>query len=114
MNPFNYLIKRNYNSRIDESIQLFNKEKLQFNFKFDLVDYSRMCSYLSFRYRKNNNDLLWIEKVVIPNFILFFKKIGFNDIQVNSVINLIFDSFFKIQRKQKWKILSPIVNLFNS
>ena len=27
-----------------------------FNFKLDLLDYSRMCSYLSFRYRKSEKS----------------------------------------------------------
>jgi glycosyltransferase involved in cell wall biosynthesis len=100
--------------RIDESIQLFNVENQKFNFKIDLVDYKIMCSYLSFRYRKNDDDLLRIKKVVIPNFIIFFNKLGFIDSQVNSVMKLIFDSFYKIQRKKKWKYLSPLINLFNS
>ncbi|MCF8342692.1 MAG: glycosyltransferase [Chitinophagaceae bacterium] len=122
INPINS-IKRNLllclgvsiaQGRIDDSIQLLNDEKQKFNFNIDLLDYSRMCSYLSFRYRKSESDLLRIENVVIPNFILFFKKLGFNDIQVHSVIYLIFDSFFKIKRKQKWKFLSPFVNFFYS
>ncbi len=100
--------------RIDESVQLFIIENQKFNFKIDLVDYKIMCSYLSFRYRKNDDDLLRIEKVVIPNFISYFNKLGFNDSQVNSVMKLIFDSFYKIQGKKKWKYLSPLINLFNS
>jgi glycosyltransferase involved in cell wall biosynthesis len=99
--------------RIDESVYLFNEENQKYNFKIDLVDYSTMCSYLSFRYRKCEDDLLRIENVVIPNFRLFFKKLAFNDIQVNSVIKLIFDSFYKIQRKKKWKFLSHLANLCN-
>lgn len=100
--------------KIDESVQLYTVEKKNYEFKFDLFDYSTMCSYLSFRYRKNDNDLLWIEKVVIPNFILFFYKLGFNDLQVKSVIILIFNSFYKIQRKKKWKLFSLFVNIINS
>ncbi len=100
--------------RIDESVQLFNSENQKFNFKIDLVDYKIMCSYLSFRYRKNDDDLLRIQKVVIPNFISYFNNLGFNVSQVNSVMKLIFDSFYKIQLKKKWKILSPLINLFNS
>ncbi len=100
--------------RIDESVQLFNVENQKFNFKIDLVDYKIMCSYLSFRYRKNDDDLLRIEKVVIPNFISYFNKLGFNDSQVKSLMKLIFDSFYKIQGKKKWKFLSPLINLFNS
>ncbi len=100
--------------RIDESVHLFNVENQKLNFKIDLVDYKIMCSYLSFRYKKNDDDLLRIEKVVIPNFISYFNKLGFNDSQVNSVIKLIFDSFYKIQGKKKWKYLSPLINLFNS
>ncbi len=100
--------------RIDESVQLFNEENKKFNFKISFVDYTTMCSYLSFRYRKNEEDLQKIENFVIPNFILYFTKLGFNDSQVNSVIKLIFDSFYKIQRKKKWKFLYPFINLFNS
>jgi glycosyltransferase involved in cell wall biosynthesis len=99
---------------IDESVQLFNEEKQKYNLDLDLSDYSKMCSYLSFRYRKNDNDLLRIEKVVIPNFILFFNKLGFNNRQNKSVIKLIFDSFYKLQRKKKWKVLSPLINYFYS
>ncbi len=100
--------------RIEESVHLFYQENKKFSFKIALVDYSTMCSYLSFRYRKNDDDLLRIEKVIIPNFVLFFNKLGFNDTQVNSVIKIIFVSFYKIQIKQKWKYLSPFINLFNS
>jgi glycosyltransferase involved in cell wall biosynthesis len=100
--------------RIDESVQLFNEENKKFNFNIALDDYTSMCSYLSFRYRKSEDDLLRIEKVIIPNFISYFNKLGFNESQVNSVMKLIFDSHYKIQRKKKWKILSPLINLFNS
>ena len=64
--------------RIDETITFFKKFNNVPLEKYKPQDFEEMCSYLSFRYWYSRSDIKEVFELIYPNFILFFKSIGYD------------------------------------
>ena len=64
--------------RIDETTTFFKKFNNVPLEKYKPQDFEEMCSYLSFRYWYSRSDIKEVFELIYPNFILFFKSIGYD------------------------------------
>ena len=80
--------------RIDETITFFKKFTNKPIEKYSPQDFDQMCSYLSFRYWYSRSDIDEVFKIIYPNFILFFKAIGYSDSLTKKALYFIFKRHF--------------------
>lgn len=95
---------------IEESIQLFEKERKQYNLVFEPNDFGLMCSYLSFRYWYAEDKLTQIFNEFYSNFEAFFNELDGNVIDSRKGLKQVFDRHIKVRRKQKFGLLGSIMN----
>ncbi len=99
--------------KIEESVELFKKESKKLIEEYQPEEYQIMCSYLSFRYWYSENEINEIIISTIPEFILFFKKIGYSNTRIKKIIFFIFNQHLCHLNKYRFgSIIGTIINAF--
>ena len=97
--------------QVEKSINWFNQENTKRDWKIQFVDFEQMNSYLSFKYFLDANDINYLLKEIKPNFILFFKGLGYNNNDITKIIKIVFGPQLKKQNHLKFgKYLGAILN----
>jgi glycosyltransferase involved in cell wall biosynthesis len=96
--------------KYDAASYLFINETNFFGFSYKDSDFRFMCSYLNFRYFITSKDLDWIFGVLRPRFKKFIDELNLEGVNKKDALNNIFSIHNKIRIKQKWGILSPLIN----
>ncbi|MBU6157916.1 MAG: glycosyltransferase [Bacteroidetes bacterium] len=96
--------------KVSEAVLMFEKEVHHYDFKFIPADFAYMCSYLSFRYRENQNDVCWILKDLRPLYIKFLQQAGFDRYFIASADKHLFRRVRMLQNRHRWGVLSPVIN----
>ena len=98
--------------KINESIELFQKEATKPINTFNAAEFESMCSYLSFRYWYSKEDIKFVFTSIYPHFVSFFKQISINSQTRNKVLFIIFKRHFFYKNIFKYgKLLGSILNL---
>lgn len=100
-------------NKIEESVLMFNKEsKIAIN-KCLPQDFESMCSYLSFRYWYEREDIEMAISELLPRFKQFFKRLNCNETFINKATYFIFKRHLFFRNKNKYgKPLGSIINYF--
>ena len=96
--------------KINDSLRLFNEEKIKYGFTFEPKDFSLMNSYLSFRYLNSKNEIHFLFKYIYPHFQNFFQEISNSKKQQDASLRAVFNKHYMVRNKQRWGILSPLIN----
>jgi hypothetical protein len=97
-------------NKISLAIDIFKKEMETFNLTFNSNDFKYFCSYLSFRYHVSKEDLKWVFETLHPQFLAFFQELKLPGLDINDTMSVVFSIHNKLRNKQKWGLLSPLVN----
>jgi glycosyltransferase involved in cell wall biosynthesis len=97
-------------NKISFAIDIFKNEMVTFNLTFKSNDFKYFCSYLSFRYHVSKDDLKWVFETLHPQFLSFFTQLSLPGLDINKTMKEVFSIHNKIQIKQQWGFLSPLVN----
>ncbi len=95
---------------IQESLQLFEKERKQMDLVFEPKDFGLMCSYLSFRYCYAEDKLKQVFNEFYSNFEAFFKELDGDLIDSRKALKHVFDRYSKVRRKQQFGLFGSIMN----
>jgi glycosyltransferase involved in cell wall biosynthesis len=97
--------------KIKESLSLFKNETPKSIAQYQPKEFEPMCSYLSFRYWYSKEEIETLIKNIIPNFIYFFKKVGYTKSQIKKSIFYIFNQHFYHRNIYKYgRALGKIIN----
>ena len=92
------------------AVDLLRREMEMFQLKFKSTDFKYLCSYLSFRYHVSKEDLKWVFETLHPQFLAFFQELKLPGLDINDTMSVVFSIHNKLRNKQKWGLLSPLVN----
>lgn len=98
--------------KVNESIELFKKETDEYKYKWAPADFKAMCSYLSFRYQFQRQEIGWLLLKVYPAFKEFFRFTGLSEEDQKKAIKEVFSRQIKLNNRYRWGMLGRIINLF--
>lgn len=100
-------------NKIEESVRLFNQELNKPKEHLIPSDFEPMCSYLSFRYWYEREDIEIVFSDFYPKFDLFFNRLGYDKQFVQKACYNIFKRHLFFRNKYKYgKQLGSAVNYF--
>jgi len=98
--------------KVNESIEIFQTETTKPINTFKATEFESMCSYLSFRYWYNEEEIKFVFTSIYPHFVTFFKHIPINNQTRNKVLFTIFKRHLFYKNIFKYgKLLGSIYNL---
>jgi hypothetical protein len=100
-------------NKIEESIRFFNMESKKEKNQIVPSDFEPMCSYLSFRYWYEREDIEIVFSDFYPKFELFFNSLGYDKQFVQKACYNIFKRHLFFRNKYKYgKQIGSAVNYF--
>jgi len=99
--------------KVLESADLFMRENETYGFVWSPGDFSRMYSYLSFRYWSKPEELDYISTTIYPKYEDFFKRIGLSETDQRRALHSVFNPVVKIKNRRRFgRLLGAVVNRF--
>ncbi len=89
-------------NKIEESVRLFNKESQKEKNQFIPAEFEPMCSYLSFRYWYDKEDIEKVFSDFYPRFELFFNNLGYDNQFIQKACYFIFKRHLFFRNKYKY------------
>lgn len=99
--------------RIHDAVEFIRNEAEACNMTFVPEDFASMCSYLSFRYSVNDDDINWVFQTLMPQFDQFFIELNWPGLDKSKSLQYVFAIHRKIRNRKKWGIFSPLINQFS-
>jgi hypothetical protein len=99
--------------KIDESVIFFKQETFIPLEKYDVSQFDQMCSYLTFRYWYEPNEIEEVLNNIWPRFEDFFYRLGVNDKDKKKIMFIIFKRHLFFRNINKYGgILGRLKNVF--
>ncbi|AFL85076.1 glycosyl transferase [Belliella baltica DSM 15883] len=100
-----------HQGKVEEATNWYQKEKAKWEWDFETKDFDGLNSQLTFRYFLDKKQINHLLKETLPNFELFFIKIGFSEQEIKRAIKLVFEPQLKKHNHLKYgRLLGALIN----
>lgn len=100
-----------HQGKVEEALIFYQEEQTKWNWNFETKDFAEMNSQLSFKYFLKKEQIQNLLNDTLPNFKLFFIKIGFSEQQINNALQVVFEPQLKKYNHLKYgRLLGVLIN----
>lgn len=100
-----------HQGKVEEAINWCKEEKAKWKWEFESKDFAGLNSQLTFKYFLKKEQIHNLLNDTLPNFELFFIKIGFSEQEIKRTIQLVFEPQLKKHNHLKYgRLLGALIN----
>jgi glycosyltransferase involved in cell wall biosynthesis len=100
-----------HQGKVEDALNWYQEEKEKWRWQFDTKDFGQMNSQLTFRYFLDIQNIQNLLNKTLPNFELFFKRLGFSDQETKRTLQIIFEPQLKKRNHLKYgRFLGALIN----